>query len=676
MNTEMKKHPAFLVSTLLFIGLIFTSGTAVSAGQVLRLQDDSNSRLEVKNAVVHGDETTILFWSWPDRGDPDFRNSCATNYYTVTLRPGLPDLEPRLMAKGACAGRSSLLHGGLLADGTGRFIVEDRLEQWRDGERLSSEPFSSIDHVGSLRVHSSEMGSQYFDWSQSGDMVMAIMVSGYAASDWPEASMVIAALTPDNEKRWLMKLNDQRIMMDRLWAGDDGGALLSISTTDPASMVPDPESRLLVVSAEGEMNYVSLMEVAEPFDFQSMQPGSEEDLQEFFEHQENNRSESIEKLSARARKGGGFDVLFWRESSDDQRNGQFVQHLDKRGNVVSEMALGSSIEDHGLDRWFDFYVEGNQLVLLSNYPVTQRGVNSRRKAWPQTIVSRMDLKTRQIDSRLIPLDRQYLEAAMNAGDEGQQYLEGKPGGTPVLLTSVAGTPLSVSQGWVNKRQTLRIYEATGDLVAFTEGWDKHQAKLAKEEKSRQRKANRQAQAQQRDQDMQATLGMSQDEFDALSEEEQVMLMMQDGNMEAMMASVMKQAQSAQGQSGMTPEQAAQMEASMAQVQQMMQGNSTSMAGAAVQEPSPPEPATNPGASFTVDALMRGRIQYISPGGSAATLSIIDRQDGKELMTRDYPDGKIDEYVSLGRYQIPTEQIGALIKDPNGEILEDLQAKSP
>ena len=129
MNSEMNKFPAIAVWMLLTIGLMLTSGTALAAGQVLRLENDSNSRLGVKNAIVNGDETTILFGSWPDRGDPNFKNSCGSSFYTVTLRPGLPAAEPRLMAKGACTGKM-LVHGGLLKDGTGKLVTEDRLEQW------------------------------------------------------------------------------------------------------------------------------------------------------------------------------------------------------------------------------------------------------------------------------------------------------------------------------------------------------------------------------------------------------------------------------------------------------------------------------------------------------------------------------------------------------------------
>jgi len=85
------------------------------------------------------------------------------------------------------------------------------------------------------------------------------------------------------------------------------------------------------------------------------------------------------------------------------------------------------------------------------------------------VVSWIDLDTGEIDSRLIPLDMRYLEAAMNAGDAEMQYLDGLPGGEPALLTSVDGVPLMVSIGKASKHPVLRINEVTNQLIAYSEG---------------------------------------------------------------------------------------------------------------------------------------------------------------------------------------------------------------
>ncbi len=639
---------------------------ALAGGQTIRLADDSNSRLEIKDAIAAGDRTTVLFWTWPDRGDPNFRNDCGKNYYTVTLRPGLADARPRLLAGGACAG-TGLLQGGLLADGSGKFIVQDRLEHWRDGKRISSKSLAGLEQVGTLGLKSSEMGSQLVDFSPAGHLAMAVSVTGQAVQEWPGLAVVIAALDPDDDPRWLVRIEqgDDLFSPEQLWAGEDGSALLRYFTVDTQSIAADQETRLLHISADGQRVDLPLVKVAQPYDVLSMKPGSEEDLQKAFAYMDENRSERIDSLAARPRTGGGFEILYRRKSDSPERDGYFLLRLDPTGAVASENPLGSIIEDHGLDRWFDFYVDGRELVLLSSVPVTQQGVNSRRKKWAQTAVSQIGIESGSVDARLVPLERKYLEAAMNAGDADQQYLAGQPGGTPVLLTTLGGVPLSLSKGWVEKRGTLRMFEATDDLVAFTEHFDERQAELAKQAERESKKTRRDASQRQFREDVAAAAGMTAEEFDRLSKEEQAARMMQGGNLQAIMESAMKQAEAAQA--GLTPEQATQLQAQMAQVQRMMQGGAGT-AGPAVAPDPAPENAAN---SFTVDALNRGRIRFSGDGATTVTLSLVDRSSGVELMAKKFPGGEIDEYVSLGSYQLPAKQIGAIVRGPSGEVLADL-----
>ena len=474
----------FVWAAVMGIVLPFISITASAAGQTLRLEGDTNSRIEVENAIINGDETTIFFWTWPYMGDPNSGKSCAMNFYSVTLRPGLPAIQPEVVAPGVCAGMA-LLEGELLKNGDGKIIVRDRLEQWRNGEKISSKSFSSIDHISTLGINSDDRGGQYYAFNPSGDLVVA-------APDSPGTSWVIASLKPDNERRWLLKLGDEgeAIGIEQLWAGVDGGALLHSTTYDKSAMVLDIETQIQIITGAGKQSTIKLMVMVEPFDMASIRPGSEEDMQRFYQHQQNAKPESIEKLSARPRDGGGFDVLFHRRSSDVARAGHFLARFSPDGNLQSETALGGHIEEHGLENWFDFYVSGNQLVLLSRASVTQKNVSSRRNKWSQNIVSWIDLDSGVPVSRLIPLDERYLEAAMNSGDEGRQYLEGQPGGDPVMLTSVGGVPLAVGLGWLKGRNTLRLNEATEDLVVFTEAYDEQHAKMAKKKASQQRKADR------------------------------------------------------------------------------------------------------------------------------------------------------------------------------------------
>ena len=673
MSNTTNNVSVICAAVLGILSVIFSNVT-FAASKTLRLEEDSNSRIVVENAVVNGSETTILFWTWPDIGDPNSGKNCPINFYSVTLRPGLPSVQPETVAKGICGGITA--KGGILDNSDALIMVRDRLERWNGGEKISSELFSAIGATSKLRVTTDDTGAQFYDIAPSGDLVMAIPVGGYIANDFPDSSLILAGLKPGSEKRWQLKLNDvgTYYTINTIWAAWDGGALLYISPTSVDPKVAVSERQLRFVSANGTQSRFMLTEAEAPFDVTSMRPGSEEDLQKFFESQKNAKPDSIKMLSARPRSGGGFDVLFHRTGGVEGRAGHFLYQIAADGSLQSETALGSHLEDHGLEKWTDFYVSGGQLILLSRVMATQHGVQSRRTKWMQNTVSWVDLDSGMPVSRLIPLDQRYLEAAMNSGDEGRQYLEGQPGGEPLMLTTVGGLPLSVSLGWLKGRNTLRLNEATEDLVVFTEVYDERQAKIAKQKASQQRKAAREASMKQINDDMAASVGMTPEDYSALSNKEQKEKMIREGDPNAMMAALMKQAQSAQqsmAASGASPEELAQMEAAMAQAQQMMQGGGAGMPGTVM--PSSPASAQSakPEVVLTVDALMRGHIQYKNADGKAVTMNVINRQTGEELLKKEYTDGVINEYISLGRYQLPLEQIGIIIKNVSGEVLEDL-----
>jgi hypothetical protein len=157
-------------------------------------------------------------------------------------------------------------------------------------------------------------------------------------------------------------------------------------------------------------------------------------------------------------------------------------------------------------------------------------------------------------------------------------------------------------------------------------------------------------------------------------------------MNAMMAAMMKQAASLQenmaASGGLPPDQAAQMQAAMQQAQQMM-------GGAGVGLPTMPSPTAKSTQEskgkvdaqkefeepiFSVDKLKRGHVRFNNPDGRLVTLIVFDRSSGKELLKKEYPGGIIDEYVNLGQYKLPLEQIGVVIRNISGEVLANLEPK--
>lgn len=649
---------------LISIMSIMTAGPVFATGVYLRPANDSNTRLEIQNAVVRDDETTILFHTWPYLGDPNNSKPCPVNYYAVTVNPGMSTAQPKLMARNVCAGQARLLESGVI-----RLISLHHLEEWRAGERLSQISFTSIKPVANLGISSVERGTQTMAFSPSGDLLVAVRVGGQPTTDWPGKAYVVASLKPDNSKRWLLSLDkaEEDFLMLKLWAGDDGGALIYTTVFSKKASIPDEESRLIFVSKNGDATIIDWVKMAEPFDLASIKPGSREDFQRAIEHQKNNRSETIENLTVKPASDSGFDVLFERKSTRADRNGVFLMHLNADGTIQSETNFGSLFVDHGLVRWVDFYIADHQLVLFSSYSVSQTGVNSRRKTWPQNLVSWIDIQTLSVESRLIPLDRQYLEAAMNAGDEGQQYLEAQPGSEPVLLTTLGNIPLVAGRRYQKGGAQLSLHETTQDLVVFTEAYDKSESGKAGKKNASRQKTARQARKDQMEDTFASITGVSREEFDNLDDTEKAGILVKEGNMQALMDATMKQMQG-----GMTAEQLSKMQAQANSVQQTLPGAGT------VVDTTLPEGASNAApsvakseASFTVDGLKRGHLQYQHPNGEAVIISVINRQSGDELLSKEFEDGKIDEYLNLGQYKLPMDQLGVLIKNQAGKTIEDL-----
>jgi len=675
------------------------SVTALGAGFTLRLDHDTNSRITVENVVINNDQTTIFFWTSPYLGDPGSGKDCPLNFYSVALQPGQNSVQATTVASQVCGGLLS--KGGITQSGVALILVRDRLERWRDGEKISSESFSSLEATRKLGVTTDAMGGQFYSISPAGDLVMAIPGAGNNANDRSGSSLMVTSLQADGQQRWQLGLSDvgDTFSLERIWAGSDGGALLYISTHRVDSMMPVSEPQLRMVTATGRQSTVKLMEMGEQFDIASIRPGSEEDLQKFYQHQGNSNPEKLKTLSARPRDGGGFDVLFHRTGGADSRAGHFLLHLGPDGSLKSETPLGRHIEDHGLQDWIDFYIRGDQLVLLSRVMATQHKVNSTRKRWMQNAVSWIDLDTGVPVSRLIPLDMQYLEAAMNSGDEGRQYLEGQPGGEPVMLTSVGGVPLAVGVGWVKGRNTIRLNEATEDLVVFTETYDNRQQRIAKDKAKQQRKADREAQKQQINADLAQSVGMTPEAFAALSNKERKEVMIRRGDPAALQAMMTKQARAAQkaippqqatappdmnaqlaaameqarqqmeNDPNMTPAMRAQMASIMAQMGQATADQTATQPQQAAASSSIPAPA--PEHSLKVDSNLRGFLEYENEQGRPLVLLIQNRKTNRELMKKDYPGGVIYEYIDFSQFSLPLEQITVIYQVKGGKVLKNL-----
>ena len=657
--------------------------TNVAASGATLIPDDSNSRITVENAVINGDKTTVFFYTSPYLGDPNAGKPCPLNYYSVDLQPGLPSAKADIVAKGVCGGLFQ--KSRLLDDGEALILIRDRMEHWRGGEKINSRTFSSINDIEKLGVTTDMMGGQFYDISTKGDVVLLIQSGNenYDRKKYGGFTMVMAALKPDGSRRWEEKFSGDAIPsgIDRIWAAPGGSALLFV--TYLSGGIASEISQLEFISTNGTRKTLQLARAESPFDILKMGKMSPQELQKILASQGNSKPESIKKLTANARADSGFDVLFQRTGGGQGRAGFFLYRIGADGALLSEHALGNRIIEHGLEHWSGFYVDGEQLVLLSRVQATQQGVNSKRKKWAQNAVSWFDLNSGTHTTRLIPLDSRYLEAAMNAGDEQRQYLEGTPGGDPVLLTTIDGVPLTVSIGRASRRPALRLNEATDQLTAYTEVYDEKQATLAKETSRQQRKADRKASMQRMQADEAAAAGMTQEEYFALSNKEQKKALIRNGGIDKLMQSMAKQSQemmarqrAQQDSSGQQPAIPAEMAAIMAQMG-LSPGGNNAMPGLPNTQPQQAPTAISsdsaalPEQPLKLNINQQGFLEFDSADGRAMTLLIFNRQTGEELLKKDYPDGAIYEYVDFSRFNLPLNQIGVIYKEIDGVVLKDL-----
>lgn len=574
-------------------GLLTAHLSVFAAGNSLTTPD-SNSKLEVKNAVIKGNSTTLLFWTHPAPGDPAAGKPCPLNFYTVIMQPGLPAATAVPVAQNVCG--NGLSTGRLLDNGDVAIIAEDRLDLWRSSKQIRSHRFSSLKATAALGVDAGT-GIQFYDFTSSGDAVLGIAKGGPKQGGFPDAAMVIVGLDINGKQRWQHQFvaPGQVLQILGLWASGNGGALLRArSRAVGGSSMAVPEF-LYFIDPAGKRIDVTQLARNDPPDLKQLMQGAQAGAQQAFAMLSAGEAERIKKLDVVARTDGGFDVLLHREGGVASRAGHFLLRIGRDGSQQSIVPLNNVIVANGLEQWVDFTTSGNELILLSTVLASQPAMRAKRKAYPQNVISWIDIATGKQVSRLLPLDTAYLEAAMSTGDAEVQYLANLPGGEALLLTQLGGKPLAVSRGKLAKRPVLRLDEGSADLLVYTEAFDQQKTATAKQLAREQRKTDRQASKQQLKADLAAAVGMSPEAFAALSNRERKEVMLRSGNFEAMTAAGAKQAEAAPAPAGNTKDMNAQLQAAMAQAQQagQIQGLSPEMQAqmaAAIAQLQQPPPA--------------------------------------------------------------------------------------
>ncbi len=692
-----------LAAVFLLLVTVLEPVPASAAGATIENQDRNNA-IELFDARQDGATTWLLYATRPVQGQPHFSEKCTANFYLLRLEQGLQKVEPQLLAENFC--QYFGMSGHLLANGDVLTIAGGRVETWRPGSgkvrSWQMEDLAPLERVG---AGPNLFGSIPVDAARNGDVVLAAAYPRQR-QDTTTPSGVVMRVSQDGEVRWAVDLDETGVLINviEIWAAADGGAWLhagvrpmqgsrlpGVSAPDGAQVVG--QNRLYRVNPDGTLAAPLVLATDQMPDFSAPPPSMPDpakDPEAFAAALEASLASTEEltqgtffgygDIAGHTRPDGGLDLLLGRKPDESE-----LIRLGPDGAVSLRTSLSEAMTAEGLRPWIDFSISGGRATLYGT-------LGTRRDRLSQGYLSRIDLDSGAVVTRLVPLSSLGLEEAKQAGDEEVQYLQHNPSQQGQLLTTLAGQPLAVSLVYRSRRQAMQLDEGTEQLVVFTEVRDQRRAEAAREAQKAQRKAERKVRKEAMDADMAAAIGVSEQEYAAMSNRERKEAMVRSGDLGAMMAAAMKQAEQAQqqmaaqqgtggqpGAPGMTPEMAA----AVAQAQQAMADAGMTMPGMTANVPTATPVAPGPADTGEVnrdlngadrlplDANLYGTIEFEHPEGAAVSLSISDRATGKEWLRKDYPDGSIYEYLDFGRFQAPLERIAVVILDGKGQTIREL-----
>jgi hypothetical protein len=664
---------------------------------------DRNKGIKIVDARTDDSGARILYVTQPAQGQGHQSEKCTVNFYVLGTGPALSGFQPDLLVENYCGYFG--MSGHLLANGDVLIIAGSRVETWRSGTgKIDGWQMGSLEPLGRLGTGPDAFSNLQLDVAGNGDVILASLFPR-ARNDTTSPSGIVMRVSRQGQAVWTAELNEPGVLLSviNVWAEEGGGAWLHVSaramegTSLPGVEAPAGaqivgQNRLYRIDAGGELAATLVLATDQMQDFSAPpaampDPGKDPEAFQAALQAVLTQSEELNQgkffgygdIAGHVRSDGGLDLLAGRRADEAE-----LIRLDADGEVLSRTSLSEVMTAEGLREWIDFSIVGGQVVLYGT-------LGTRKNRLPQGYLSWIDLDSGGVITRLIPLSELGLEEARNAGDEDMQYLENNPAQQGELLTSLSGQPLAVSLVYRSRRQAIQLDEGTDQLLVYTEARDERRAQADKEEKRAQRNAARDAQKDAMNSEMAAAIGVSDEEYAAMSSKERKEAMVRGGDINAMMAAAMKQAELAQQQmaasqgaggqaatAGMTPEMAA----AMAQAQQAMADAGMTMPESSATSPAAPSSKNAAGStsatadmtaenSFPIDSNGRGILEYEHPEGLATTLVIRDRESGAELLRKDYPDGSVYEYLDFGRYQTPLQRIAVTILDGNDETLLEL-----
>ena len=481
----------FLKYTLIGLLLLTTGFRAclLHAQAPVLTPPDSNTGIAVENAVVLDGRPQVFFLTFPQIGDPNAGKDCGLNYYRA---PVIPGAEAVAVASNVCSGL--IQKSRMLEDGSALIVASRQLERWKDGEKVGEFPFGALSTISRQGIVNDLGGPGMLGISAQGQVIAVIQNS--------TGKLGVVSLTPQGEIAWQQEVPfDGMGLVGLSVEAAEGGALLTMTSAGVSS----EDTRLYVFDGSGSVNSLDMTANAPGVSPEEMGNMNPEEMQAMFLNMAQSNPRSIKQISTRARPGGGYDVLYQLEGGAADKEGLYLLQLSSSGSKETQHFLGPILQDYEMREWADFLIQGKKLHLSGRILAFQEGVQAKRDRYMQNVIITVDLDSGRTEARLIPLDRQYLEAAMNAGDAEIRHLPGLPGGKPVLLASNGGRPVDVAVGSVGHRSVLRINQVNADSPRWSAGLDE-------ERKAQNNSVDQSSQAEQMAVMQQHMKGMSDGSF--------------------------------------------------------------------------------------------------------------------------------------------------------------------
>ncbi len=465
-NREVK--PWLTLMQVFAVALLTINTVAADTNYVVGI--DRNYFVRAIDWVDTGPETRVLVLTYPSTDQPHIREGCTVNFYSLALRPGLESMQLVPLVENYCGHRLEE-SGRLLANGDAVLLMDDRVETFRPGTgRIAG---WSLAEVPELQRYPSAITHDIrtIDVYPDGSVVFA---SGFprARGDIETPSAVVAGLSQTGDLQWEYIFDERGVQLAPMdiWATADGGALLHVRASPmrgagmpdgvaPAGM-PDSEHRLYRMSASGRVSEpvviaetrISTAPVELP-DITVDPEGYRAALNAAVNASVYN-SYSAGQLVGHARPDGSIDLLLGRGTKEVR-----VVRIDPEGRAVLDEVLTEDIQTEQHRRWQDGFITGDVLTIFGTL-----GLKETRL--PQGYASSLDLGSKQLSTKLAPLEGPGLEAAINARDAERRFLEHDPSQQPQLIARLAANPLLVSVIHRNRKQALQITEVDDTLQSY------------------------------------------------------------------------------------------------------------------------------------------------------------------------------------------------------------------